>query len=306
MSDFIRQMDQWIDRYAAAFPFSGGLRITQKDKVIYRRDVGLANRELNVPIGPDTRFRLYSMTKPFCALGFMRLVDQGLVSLDDHPGKYIPKAAKLHPAITMRMLINHSSGIADFAQSDDFLKIRYTYPLDTDQMVDCLTSMPMNAEPGTTVNYINAGFFLTSLVTEAVAGMPWREYIEKNVFQALGMENSGIDTVPLIMPNRATGYEFSGMEIIQPPTLFADWMLGAGSGYGTVDDVYQLHIAARDKMLVSEAAWKEIFTPSAGAFGLGCSISNWHGKVRYQHNGGYTVSARCTFSCPRMTLTSSF
>lgn len=218
----------------------------------------------------------------------MRLVDQGRASLDDHPGKYVEEAKKLHPAITMRMLLNHTSGLPDFSQSEEYLKIRYTYPVDIRAMIDCIASLPMNAEPGTTVRYINAGFFLTSVVTESIAGLPWREYIEKEVFQPLGMEHSGIDQVPLILPDRAAGYDFSGMDIVQPPHLFADWMMGAGAGYATVDDVYQLHTAVRDRLLVSETAWKEILTPSGGAFGLGCSVSSWHGKLRYQHNGGFT------------------
>lgn len=117
---FEKELDRWIDSYCEIFPFSGSVCVTSKNKVVYRRNIGLSNRELNVPIDNNTRFRFYSLTKPFTAIGLLRLYEMGRVSLDDHPGKYIPEAVSVHPDITIRSLLDHSHGLPDFSRSQNF------------------------------------------------------------------------------------------------------------------------------------------------------------------------------------------
>lgn len=287
MSSFAQRLDQWIDRYCLQFPFSGSLQVTKNDQILLRRDIGLANRELSVPIGPDTRFRLYSMTKPFCALGLLQLHEQGLVSLDDHPGKYLPQAKTLHPGITLRRLMDHSSGLPDFSQSPDFRLLQYQRPVDVAALLRCITEMPMNFAPGTATNYTNVGFFLISMVVEAVSGISWAQYTENEVFAPLGMGHTVIDTASRLVPNRAAGYDVDGLAFVSAPYLCIDWMKGAGAAIGTVSDVYRLHLAAQNRTFLRPETWDMVFTPSAGVYGLGCSVTRWHGKLRYTHNGGH-------------------
>ena len=89
---FADKMDQYLDRYCALYQFSGMLRVTHKDQVIYRRNVGFAHREHEIPFTEDSVFTLYSLSKPFCVIGLLAVADQGLVDIHAHPGKYLPEA----------------------------------------------------------------------------------------------------------------------------------------------------------------------------------------------------------------------
>jgi CubicO group peptidase (beta-lactamase class C family) len=281
------QLDKWIDRYCEVFPFSGILRITKEEKLVYKRCIGLANREHGIPITPETRFRLYSMTKPFCAIALLLLCDRGLVDLDAHPGKYVPLASKLHPKVTLRTLLNHSSGLPDFSLSPEFSLLQYQVPVNYQNLFDCVSNIPMNFEPGTGSNYCNFNFFLASLVIEAVSGEQFESFIQREVFDALGMENTTIDEVSKLVEKRASGYEINGREIVAAPYLNINWMKGAGAAIGTAQDVYQLNRAIKNQKLLKKETWKQVFTPTTAGYGLGCTVSNWHGKERYTHNGGY-------------------
>ena len=284
---FAKRYDKWVDAYCKNFPFSGSICITKGDDVIYRRNIGLSNRELNVPIEDNTRFRLYSLTKPFTALGLLRLYEQGKVSLEAHPGEYLSEAVWLHPDITVRMLLDHSHGLPDFSRSGNHAVLSTKYPVSDREMLDSIREIPMDFAPGTACNYTNTGFYLASMIIEAVSGLSFRDYMEKEVFAPLGMKTAVIDSAYRLISNRASGYDIDGDEIIAAPYLCADWMKGAGAAIGTVDDVYKLHVAAREKKFLKPETWDLVFTPNQGDFGLGCSVLQWHDKVRYQHNGGH-------------------
>ena len=287
MEDKLRRLDTWIDEYTAVFPFSGIVRISKDDGMIYERCVGLADREWQIPIGPDTRFRLYSMTKPFTALAVMTLVDRGLVSLDEHPGKYVPLAAKLDRRITVRTVLNHNGGLPDFRQSPESFIIENALPLSYERMFRAMEVLPLNFEPGTDAYYSNFNFFLASVIVEEVTGRRFNEYLQHEVFDALGMEDACVDAMNRIVPRRARGYGVDGMEIVGAEAPCIDWMQGSGNGMATAKDIYQLNRAIKNHWLISEAAWREVLTPAKGKFGLGMSVMRWHDRLRYTHNGGH-------------------
>ena len=285
--DKLARLDQWIDAYAALYPFSGIVRLAKDDQLLYERCVGLADREWDIPVRPDTRFRLYSLTKPFTALAVMTLVDRGLVSLDAHPGRYVKEAEAADPRVTVRLLLNHGSGLPDFRQSANKFLIENSVPPRYDLMMGCLTELPLNFAPGTGCYYCNLNFFLASRIVEEVAGRDFNEYLQHAVFDELGMADAVVDAAGRLIPRRARGYGVDGLEIVRSEVTSIDWMRGSGNGVATARDVYQLNRAIKGRWLVSESAWREILTPADSGFGLGMTISTWHGRRRYHHNGGH-------------------
>ncbi len=282
-----KSFPNWLDEYLRLYPFSGTVRITHRDEVLFERSVGLADREWGIPIDRDTRFRLYSLTKPFTAIGLMLLVEAGKLDLDSHPGKYVKGAEKLHKAVTVRSLLNHSSGLPDFRQWKEFREKMYAYPVDKARLLEAMSGLPMNFETGKSTYYGNFNFFLASLIAEELTGMRFSEYIQDRVFAPLGMKTACIEESEKIIANKAKGYDVNGREIVQAPMLRIDWMMGAGCGVGTVDDVYRLNREIKEKRLLSEESWHTILTPVRGSMGLGCSATKWNGHTRYTHNGGY-------------------
>ena len=195
----------------------------------------------------------------------MLLCDRGLVDLDAHPGKYVPLASKLHPKVTLRTLLNHSSGLPDFSLSPEFSLLQYQVPVNYQNLFDCVSNIPMNFEPGTGSNYCNFNFFLASLVIEAVSGEQFESFIQREVFDALGMENTTIDEVSKLVEKRASGYEINGREIVAAPYLNINWMKGAGAAIGTAQDIYQLNRAIKNQKLLKKETWQQVFTPTTAS-----------------------------------------
>lgn len=277
-----------FDDYAQAHFFSGLLRITCRDDIVLERCVGVENPETGVPITSETAFTFYSLSKPFCALGLMKLVDRGLVSLDAHPGHYVPEAAAFDRRVTISHMLHHTSGMADFAQHPDYKRFcSSNAPLDIPALIRELSALPMQFEPGQNTQYANINFALSARIIECVTKEPYADYMQREVFNPLDMAQAVIDEATLIRPHRATGLDLQNGQLV-PVGRNISWMLGSGDINGTVSDVYCLNRAIKHRLLLSQARWQEILTPSAiNSFGCGCSVTWWHGRKRITHNGGH-------------------
>ena len=149
-----------------------------------------------------------------------------------------------------------------------------------------LSLYPMVFTPGTGAMYANINFIICALIIENVSGMRYGDYMEKEVFEPLGMLYARVDREGMKLDNRVRGHQLKDDRIIGIDRTI-DWMFGAGDIVGTLDDVYCLNKAIKHQLLLKPETWKEILTPSPiHPMGFGCSISTWHGKQRITHNGG--------------------
>lgn len=274
--------------YTAETPFSGNIRITSHGKIVYQKSFGYADMEKEIPLTGDSLFTLYSLSKPFCAIGLMHLAERGLVDIDAHPGKYVPEAAGMHPDVTIRHLLHHTSGLPDFEQNKDFCS---TYApaatADTRKHLSLLCSYPGYFAPGTDARYCNVNFVLCALIIENVSGMAYRDYMQKTVFDPLGMKTAVVSDETMVIPHRVQGYALADGQMY-PVAQSYNWLFGAGDILATLDDVYCLRDAILQKKLLRPETWETVLTPSPlNSMGMGCTITNWHGKHRITHNGGH-------------------
>lgn len=122
---------------------------------------------------------------------------------------------------------------------------------------------------------------------ENLSSLSYAEYMKKAVFEPLGMKTALVDNEALQIPNRVQGYVLVDDQVL-PTEKSHDWMLGGGDLVGTVDDVYALNRALKHKLLLKPETWVEVLTPSPlNSKGLGCTVTQWHGKTRITHNGGH-------------------
>ena len=177
-----------IDDYSNTEGFFGVIRVTCKDKILFEKSVGYANIEQKTPFTKDSEFVLYSLSKPFCAIGLMLLVDKGLVDLDAHPKKYLPEAEGFNERVTIRQMLHHVGGLPDFAQTTEFAqKYATENPTDDRALTKIITAYPQFFEPNTSARYCTSNFTYCALIIENVAKMPYAEYMRENVFLPLGM-----------------------------------------------------------------------------------------------------------------------
>ncbi len=288
MKEKVQKFKQSVIDYHKKHGFSGVIRVTLRDEVICEIAVGYADAERKIPFDQNSMFTLYSMSKPFCAIGLLKLVERGLVELDAHPGRYLPEANGFDSRVTLRHLLHHTSGLPDFEQNKDFFNL-YA-PCRRERLredVKAITSYPMYFEPGCGARYANVNFIIPALIIENVTGLSYEEYMKKEVFEPLGMKTVVVDRQGLEIPNRVMGYEMEEDRII-PVGKSYNWLFGAGDLVGTVDDVYCLNLAIKHKKLLKAETWAEILTPSPlNHMGMGCTVTTWHGLHRITHNGGH-------------------
>lgn len=282
------ELREKVEAYCRENSIWGVLRVTQRGEIIHEQRMGFADREKELPFDGNSMFTFYSLSKPFCAIGLMKLWDRGLVELDVHPCRYVPEAAGFDGRVTVRQLLHHTSGLPDFEQTGDFAeKYAPGYGKYIRQHLKLLTAYPQYFAPGTGSKYANINFVLCALIIENITGMAYADYMKAEVFGPLGMKTAVVDREDLAIPNRVKGYA-PGEKIPAEIEKSHDWLLGAGDIVGTVEDVYCLNKAIKNRLLLSEESWQMILTPSSvNDKGMGCTLSCWHGKRRITHNGGH-------------------
>ena len=286
---FKKKLDDFIDEYCRLFKFSGALRVSLRDEIIYQRFIGCADNEANIAIHEQSMFNFYSLSKPFCAIGLLKLKDKGLVDLDKHPMVYLSEMEGFEPSVTIRQMLHHVSGLPDYEQTIEFANQYYNVPSsEMRKYLKILSGYPSFFEPGTAGMYANINFVPLALIIENVSGMTYADYMEKEIFEPLGMKTAQVDSEGLVVNNRVKGYDIDG-ECLVHVERATDFLLGAGDIIGTLDAVYCLNKAIKNKKLLKDETWQEILTSSPiNHMGMGCTISEWHGKKRITHNGAHT------------------
>lgn len=184
------------------------MAVYKDGKIIYAKGYGSADLEHNVPITPQSRFDIGSTSKQFTAACLVLLEEQGKLSLEDDVRKYIPELPDYGQTITIRMMLNHTSGLRDY------LGLMLMSGMDIDDVTttkDALRILTqqknLDFSPGAAHEYSNTGYFLASVIVERVSGKSLREFAAEHLFRPLGMANTTyIDDHTEVLPNRAIGY----------------------------------------------------------------------------------------------------
>ena len=270
--------------------FNGSVLVADHGKVIYKKGVGLANMEWNIPNTPETRFRLGSITKQFTATAILQLVDQGKIKLDGKISDYLPEYRKdIGEKVTVHQLLNHTSGIPSYTGLPGFFQDVSRNPFRVDDFVKKYASKDLEFEPGTKFSYNNSGYFLLGAIIEKVTGKPYEQVLKENIFEPLGMKNTGYDHFDTLIQKRATGYQKTADGYINAPYLDMSIPYAAGSLYSTIEDLYLWDQALYTDSVLPEATKQLMFKPNLSNYAYGWTIR----KTRFDekipvitHNGG--------------------
>jgi D-alanyl-D-alanine carboxypeptidase len=280
------QVETMMRNYTEADRFSGVILVAKDGKPIFRRAYGLANREWNVPVTLDTRFRLASVTKQFTAAAILQLVEQGKVSLDDPVSKYYPAAPEAWAPITIKHLLTHSSGIPSYTGIQGFFGGPSRVDRTPEEIIALTRDKPLEFKPGEKFAYNNTGYVLLGHVIAKVSGQTYQAYMQDQIFTPQGLKDTGYDFSETIMPKRAAGYGLFGGKIGNAPYLAMSLPHAAGSLYSTADDLLTWQQALRSGKVISPASVTAMFTDQGFEYGYGQFIEKRDGKRFWNHAGG--------------------
>ena len=206
LTDNVDQLFKQWDRNDSP---GAALGIIKDGRIIYARGYGMANLEYNIPITPQSVFRIASISKQFTAMCIAILAEQGKLSIDDDIRKYFPGMPGYETPVTIRHLLHHISGIRDYEtlqrlagrEDDDYFYIQ-------EDVANLLVRQKgLLFKPGDKYLYSNTGFVLLAVIISRVSGMTFSEFAKKHIFDPLLMKNTHIhDDVKSLVKNRATGY----------------------------------------------------------------------------------------------------
>jgi CubicO group peptidase (beta-lactamase class C family) len=177
--------------------FSGTVAVRLNGRELYRHSAGKADYELSALFTPKTKFRLASLTKSFTAVAVSLLLKQGALSLDDPLSKFLPEFPN-GDQITVRHLLMHKSGIG---QADPVSDPGQKFTLR--EAIERFRLKTPYFAPGTSDRYSNEGYILLAYIVEKASGKSYSEFLQSNIFDPLGLRDTGNFGSSKIVPNRA-------------------------------------------------------------------------------------------------------
>ncbi|WP_461534345.1 serine hydrolase domain-containing protein [Sinomicrobium sp.] len=212
LQDSLQKVDEIFAAVSSKMPGVSVL-ISRGGEVIYHKHKGLANMELGVPITDSTRFEAGSVSKQFTATAVLLLVEEGKVGLDDDVRKYIPELPQYEKTITVRHLLNHTSGLKDWGVVAGLGGWpRGTREYTNELALEYITKQTtLNYTPGAEYLYSNSNYTLLTFIAERVSGQTLPDFTEERIFKPLGMKATSWRTdFRKIVPYRATAYNKKG------------------------------------------------------------------------------------------------
>ena len=301
--------------------------VVRNGRAAFRRGYGVTDLRTRAKIDERTNFRLASFTKQFTAACIMLLARDGKLHYDDHLTDFFPEFPAYGKAITVRNLLNHTSGLPDYGE---LLMKQYPDmpPEKVPQILDAgvlkLLEQQSSGEfpPGTKWEYSNSGYAVLAMIVEKVSGKPFGQFLHERIFAPLKMTNTvAYEKGKNEVPHRAYGHSkiddkklddkkikdddkaATFQETDQSPTSA---VLGDGGIYSSLDDLAKWDRALRDHTLLRAAEMQPALTPvqpSGGpakledasnvSYGFGWFLDPYRGHKRMSHDGG-TIGFRTT------------
>jgi CubicO group peptidase (beta-lactamase class C family) len=204
--DPAEQIDEIIQEMTKPDQPSIAVLVSRDNKILFSKGYGLANLEHEIPIAPNTKFRIGSITKQFTSASILKLQEEGKLKVTDQLSKYIPDYPR-GDEVTLHHLLTHTSGIVNYTSKLDFYG-KVTQGISTKNTIDSFKYDDFNFHPGDGISYSNSGYFLLGYIIESVSGKSFEKYLQETFFNRLGMADSGIYHAESNLDNEALGYSY--------------------------------------------------------------------------------------------------
>jgi CubicO group peptidase (beta-lactamase class C family) len=307
-NSYQQKLQQFMTGQHDYFRFNGNAMVIKKGEIIYQQSLGYADYDDKRSLNDSSVFELASVSKQFTAMGIMICKERGLLSYSDKIKKFFPHLP--YDDITVRHLLTHTSGLPSyedqFEKNWDHKKIAFNKDI-----IDMLEKLhdTLFFKAGTGWKYSNTGYALLASIIEKVSGMSYHDFLEKNIFQPLGMTHTFVyntrRSTGKIPANYALGFVYSDSlkKYVLPDSspkydyvYYLDGIVGDGCVNTTTGDLFKWEQALYGNKLVSKASLDEMLSPlvqmsprdSTNFYGFGVFVQprSDNGKI-ISHTGGW-------------------
>lgn len=268
--------------------------LAKNGTVLYTKGYGVSDLTTQQAVEPPAIFEIGSITKQFTAALIMKLQEQGKLHVDDSIALYLP-AYNFPSAISLRMLLTHTSGLADytnFPQLGDWVKQGVAEAT----VLTAVSQAPLEFQPGTEYSYSSSNFFALGTIIEQLTGQSYATMVEQQIVQPLGLTSTYYSLPP--SGRTATGYTNNGSGLVPAIVWKRSAAFAAGALSSNVYDLVAWDNALINGKVVSPASFKAMTTsngfqiPGGGSYGFGLALWNFGNRPIIWHDGqigGYTA-----------------
>lgn len=265
--------------------------VSHNGRIVWSEAIGCADLELQAPMTATTRLRIGSVSKPLTSAGLGLLVEQGKIDLDAPVQRYVPDFPKKAWPITTRELAGHLAGIRHYEKGE--FEIRDHYPTVRAGLA-VFEKDALLFEPGTRFSYSSYGWNLISAVMEAASGVPFLEFMQKNVFEPAGLLHTSPDDAAKIVPGRAHFYTRDAAGAIVNAGFVDNSYKWAGGGFlSTAEDLVTFANVLLEGRLLRPDTLRLLWTSQKTndgketEYGIGWDVGHdAKGRRRIAHSGG--------------------
>jgi CubicO group peptidase (beta-lactamase class C family) len=244
--------------------FNGTALVARHGIILFQKSFGYGDYRNRAPLNPETPFQLASITKTFTAAAVLMLQEERMLHIDDPVVAYIETFP--YPEITIRQLLNHTSGIQNYM----YLVERYWQqehpPTNEDVLRLFVRYQPgFNFRPGTRFGYSNTGYAFLALLIERVSGLPYPEFMHQRIFEPLDMHDTFVYNPHAQHPaaqHSAIGFRPGRRSFIAIPDVVHDGVFGDKGIYSSVVDLYKWDQSIAGSVLLPQHVWEQAFEPA--------------------------------------------
>ncbi len=216
-SGLVTELDAALNDVVAAGVPGIIARVNDPRRGVRVSTAGVSDLATGAPLRPAAQFRIGSITKTFVATAVLQLVDEGRLRLDEPVARRLPSLLANGERITVRQLLNHTSGLPDYVQDPElFAGIIENRAWQPRQLVTLAERYPQQFEPGTAWEYSNTNYIVAGLLIEAVTGRPLARELQRRIFTPLRLDHTSFPAATArLTGNHAHGY--TSTEFIPTP-----------------------------------------------------------------------------------------
>ena len=275
-------LDAYTRTLVDAGHLSGQLLVAKAGVVIAERSWGMAQRELGVPVTPETRMNIASITKPTTIVLTLQLLDEQKLALADRLDRWIPGFAA-GDSITVEMLLQHRAGIPHRVTTER----DETEPMRPADLVEYAKKATLDFAPGTNGSYSSGGYTVLTRVLELASGQDYETLLAERVFGPAGMTQTVHADMRTFVRGRASSYVPDVHGIGNAPLKDMSFLAGAGSLYSTARDVHRLMLAVTEGRLGSDA--RASLVRAGGKIAWNGSSNGWRAFADWDSASGLAI-----------------
>jgi len=302
------RIDSLIEDFLIKAPAaSAAVAVVRGHDTLVMRGYGLADREAGRAATPSTVYEIASNTKQMTAAAIMRLVERGAIGLDDEVSKHV-NGLPLHGRhVTVRQLLNHTSGIPNYTASPGW-RLKDAQDFTPEQLIGLAARDSLDFEPGTHYSYGNTGYVALGLIIERASGKSYGAFLADEFFKPLGLKETRYCPLNGGDATFARAYAVKDSALVPAPKFSLTHAYSAGSVCSSVRDMLVWQRALSGGRVVSARSYALMTTPDTllngmpTTYGLGLFVEELGPHHMITHTGSITGFTSSMLYFPAETL----